>query len=129
VGREGDEGKAAVVHELQHLGDDEQLHGLPNADAPHAEGALRVVAEGHVLAQRQGRLRVERLLDVHARGVHLVVEAEAAVPLDADLLQRQHHQSVAHEDHLPVLLVQEHYPLEHRPASASFFSIPVTATV
>ncbi len=47
------------------------MDGLSVSDAAHAVGALRVVAEGHVLAERHHSLGVQRLPDVHASCVHL----------------------------------------------------------
>ena len=50
-------------HELPDLGDHKDAHGLADADAAHAEGALCQVAEHHVLAEGQCGARVERMLD------------------------------------------------------------------
>ena len=69
-------------HELHHLRDDEQANRLAQADAAHPERSLRVVSEGHVLAEGEHGDRVRHVADVGAGRVHLVVEAEAAVERD-----------------------------------------------
>ena len=60
-----------ALHQLPHLRNDKHRDGLPLADAAHAEGALREVAEDHVLAERERGARGERVFDVHAGGVDL----------------------------------------------------------
>ena len=87
------------------LGDDEEDDRLPLADAAHAVRALRVVAEGQVLAERQHRARARRLRDVHARRVHLVVEREAALLGHAAPLEVHRRPADAQQDLLvPALL-------------------------
>ena len=74
-----------ALDELLHLGDHEHGDALPDADAAHPVSALRELAEHHVLSEREGRARGERVLDVHARRVDLVVEGEALLEADATL--------------------------------------------
>ena len=63
---------------------------MARTNPPHAIGALREVPESHVLAKRERRARVRRLLDVGARSVDVVEKAEATLGRDAAPLQAQH---------------------------------------
>mmetsp|Transcript_70148 Transcript_70148/g.123666 ORF Transcript_70148/g.123666 Transcript_70148/m.123666 type:complete len:294 (-) Transcript_70148:9888-10769(-) len=99
------------LDQLRDLGDDEQLHLLAPQDAPHPEGPLGVVPEGHVLPERQRRTRVGGVRDVHPRGVHLVVECEPPLQGHAALLQPHHTPRRADQHHLPAQLVEEDHPL------------------
>eukprot|EP00047_Mylnosiga_fluctuans_P003331 m.228581 g.228581 ORF g.228581 m.228581 type:complete len:1047 (-) comp11764_c0_seq1:9565-12705(-) len=101
-----------VGDELLDLGDEVQHDRLALADAAHAERALRIVAEGHVLSDGQGRARVRGLGNVHARRMDLVVEREAALGWQAALGQRQALQPGPQQDHLAVLAVEEDHALE-----------------
>ena len=103
-------------HEVVHLRNNEDVDCLSDADAAHAVGALREVAERHVLTERLDRLRVGRVLNVHPRGVHLVVKGEALDFRDATLGQLQHATRRTHEDHLSVELVEEDDTLHLRQA-------------
>eukprot|EP00964_Phaeocystis_antarctica_P033283 scaffold18892_cov64-Phaeocystis_antarctica.AAC.8 len=71
------------------------------------EGALREVAEDHVLAQREHGVRAEELLDVHARRVHLVVEGEAPLERHAALGELDHLEAHAQQRHLAVETIEE----------------------
>eukprot|EP00966_Prymnesium_polylepis_P221591 5126584-Prymnesium_polylepis.1 len=84
------------------------MKGKRRSHLPHAPARLRVVAQHHALAQRARRARVHRLLDVHARRVHLIVEREALGGREAALLERQGGASLLERDHLAVLGVEEH---------------------
>mmetsp|Transcript_32089 Transcript_32089/g.84010 ORF Transcript_32089/g.84010 Transcript_32089/m.84010 type:complete len:328 (-) Transcript_32089:4091-5074(-) len=103
-----------ALHELVDLGYDEQRHRLPLADAAHAEGALREVAEDHVLAERERGARRERAFDVNARRVDLVVEGEALVDGDAALAQLEHAARRPNQDHLLIVLVEEDHAFAPR---------------
>ena len=85
----------------------EQQDRLPRPDAAHAIGALREVAERHVLAQREGATRVRRLLDVGAGGVDVIEEGEAVLGRDAAAVEPQHLEAVSHEHHLLAGLGEE----------------------
>ena len=47
-----DTSKDVILERPVHLRDDEQLHRLPVADAPHAVRALREIAEHHTKSSR-----------------------------------------------------------------------------
>ena len=96
-----------ALHELLHLRDDKQRDGLTLADATHAEGALREVAEDHILAERQRGARVERVFDVHARRVDLVVKGEALLYGNAALGELEDAPGRLDQDHLLVALVEK----------------------
>ena len=73
------------LHAFDDLGDEIQCDRLADSDATHTVCTLRVIAEGHVLADRDDRSRVGGLLNVHTCRVHLVVEGESTVPRHAAL--------------------------------------------
>ena len=79
-----------ALHQLLHLGRHEKREPLPPADLAHAPGALRVVAQSHVLPQRHGGARRGRLPDVHAGGVHLVVKREPAARVQRGDARQRH---------------------------------------
>ena len=60
---------------------------LARGDPAHPVGALRVVAEGHVLADSEHSHGVGHVFDVGAGCVHLVVEAEAPLERDQRVLE------------------------------------------
>jgi hypothetical protein len=95
------------LDERQNFGRHEEANRLANADPAHAVRALGVVAPHHPLAEREHRLRVERVLDVHARRMNLIVEREAPRRADAALLQPLHFEPLAHEHHLAVRVVEK----------------------
>ena len=86
---------------------DEQLDALAGADASHAEGTLRVVAEGHVLGEGERREGRRRLWDVHADRVHLVVEGEALRERESGLLESHHSPPIAEKDQLLPVVVNK----------------------
>ena len=81
--------------ELGDLGDDVDRDRLALANATHAVGALRVVAEGEVLAEREDCPRARALRDVDARRVDLVVKGEAALLGHVAPLEVHHHRAAA----------------------------------
>mmetsp|Transcript_13338 Transcript_13338/g.49550 ORF Transcript_13338/g.49550 Transcript_13338/m.49550 type:complete len:356 (+) Transcript_13338:2678-3745(+) len=96
-----------LLDQLEHFGDDQDLDALALPDAAHPERPLHVVAEHHVLAEREERGRVDLVLDVHARGVDLIVEREAPLERDATLISRDDAARGADDDLLAILIVQE----------------------
>mmetsp|Transcript_12507 Transcript_12507/g.17073 ORF Transcript_12507/g.17073 Transcript_12507/m.17073 type:complete len:220 (-) Transcript_12507:3949-4608(-) len=101
------------LDQVPDFGDDAELQSLPGADASHAERTLGVVTERHVLAQsEQGTGRVV-LLDVHSRGVDLIVKGEALVLGHSTLAELDDLHPLPHQNHLGVGVVQEHHRL-HR---------------
>ena len=66
-----------ALHQLFDFGDNEYMDPLPSTDATHAECALNIISEYHVLAESDDCSGINNVLDVHARGVNLVVEREA----------------------------------------------------
>ena len=92
--------------EVRHLRREHSVIVWPRPTA-RIEGALRKVAEGHVLADRHRRARRQRLLDVDAEGVHLVEEGEATLRRDAAAGEREHLEPRAQQDHLAVGFVEE----------------------
>ena len=94
-----------------HLWYDVYVHALPSADAAHAVRALDIVAENHVLAEGHDCHGVDNVLDVHARGVDLVVEGEASVQRNATLVGRNSPARGADEHLLLVVVVEEDHPV------------------
>jgi hypothetical protein len=101
------DGATLAAHQCVHLGRHQQVDALALRDAAHAVGALCVVAEHHVLPERQRSDDAGRVLDVHARRVHLIDEGEAAVERDAGLIDAQHAARGAHQHNLSIALIAE----------------------
>mmetsp|Transcript_19367 Transcript_19367/g.73195 ORF Transcript_19367/g.73195 Transcript_19367/m.73195 type:complete len:503 (-) Transcript_19367:5005-6513(-) len=94
-----------TLHQLVHLRDDEDLDLLARADASHPVGPLHEVTEDHVLAERDHCRCVHDMLDVHTRGVDLVVEGEAPLEGNTALVCRDDAPGCPHQDLLLVVVV------------------------
>ncbi len=70
-----------------YLGNHVEHDLLSTVDATHAVGTLRVVAQRHVLAQREHRGSIEHVRDVGTSRVYLVVEDEPPLLGDTTLLE------------------------------------------
>jgi hypothetical protein len=73
------ESNPLVLNESHHLWDDKELYRLTLSNASHSKGALSVVTESHIFAQRQCSSSINALVNIHAGRVNLVVEREAAM--------------------------------------------------
>ena len=97
--------------EARDLGDDKEEDALPLADPAHPVRRLRVVAERHVLRERERGARRRRLRHVDPRRVHLVVEREAALGRQPAALE-VHRRAVAQQDPLVAALLEVDDALE-----------------
>eukprot|EP00968_Pinguiococcus_pyrenoidosus_P024721 scaffold5011_cov255-Pinguiococcus_pyrenoidosus.AAC.5 len=86
---------------------DEVSDSLPLPDASHPPDALGDVAQRAAFSDRDGRFRIDALLDVHTDGVHLVVERESPLLRHAKVRQprRGRIQGLAAQNRLLVALV------------------------
>ena len=68
-----------LVDPLHNLGNDEQLKSLTLTNASHSESSLSIISECHILAECNGSLSVDTLMDIHTSGMNLIIKREPTV--------------------------------------------------
>ena len=103
--------------ELGDFRDDQEREPLAPSDLSHAPGTLRVVAEGHVLAEGERGGGAGSLPDVHPRRVNLIVKGEPLTRVERRQPgERYHVPALAQQHHLAIAFIEEHAPF--RPCQA-----------